>query len=129
MASSKVAAILRSKGAPFSDTEIDQMPDHMAWRWIYGDDKALREAKDGARLAEVCFTGFGPFDRERLAALAKRCGLTIKDSVTKKLVLLVTGPNAGPSKLEKARLQGCVITDEEGFLAYVRSKGDEAQNV
>jgi hypothetical protein len=58
MASAKVADILRSKGAPFSEQEIDQMPDHLAWRWIYADDKKKHEAKEQANLPEICFYGF-----------------------------------------------------------------------
>jgi len=122
MASAKAANILRSKGAPFSEREIDQMPDHLAWQWIYADDKKTTEAKEQARRPEICFTGFTPSEKKPLGDLAAEVGLTVKDSVTKNLILLVIGSNPGPSKLQKAKVQGCVITDQAGFIAYVERK-------
>lgn len=57
-------------------------------------------------LPEICFTGFPDNEKERLCLLALEAGLLVKDSVTKKLSLLVAGAFAGPSKLSKAERQG-----------------------
>lgn len=121
MASKKVADILRSRSAPFTEEQLEAMSDREGWSWIYGEGKTQREYK-APKLPEICFTGFPDKDKERLCLLALDAGLLVKDSVTKKLVLLVTGAFAGPSKLSKAEQQGCTITDEAGFLAFIQSR-------
>lgn len=78
MASAKAANILRSKGAPFAEEEIDRMPDHLAWQWIYADDKKTSEAKERARCPEICFTGFTPSEKNELGVLAAEAGFTVK---------------------------------------------------
>lgn len=55
MLSDKVRQIVIAKGAPFTDAEMDEMADAVAWGWIYG--QAPRTAPKGP---EVCFTGFRP---------------------------------------------------------------------
>lgn len=99
------------------------MSEKEGWEWVYGHDRKLRDSKP-ARRPEVCFTGFNLEDKERLSALALEAGFNVKDKVTKGLALLVTGYSPGPSKLEKAKCQDCVITDEAGFLDYLRSRDE-----
>ena len=125
MASEQVARILRSRGAPFTQEQIAAMSDADGWAWLRTFDKAHSEAKPKSpQQPQICFTGFVVTDRDRLAAIAERCGYQVKDSVTKNLALLVTGPEPGPSKLNKARHQGCSITDEAGFLKLIRAVQD-----
>lgn len=122
MASEQVARILRSRGAPFTEEQITSMSDADGWAWITAFDKARSEAKPKSpQRPQICFTGFVVTDRDRLAAIAESCGYQVKDSVTKNLAVLVTGAEPGPSKLNKARQQGCSITDEAGFLELVRA--------
>jgi NAD-dependent DNA ligase len=121
MASQRVADILRSRSAPFTEDQIQMMTDRVGWSWIYGDDKT-REKFKAPTPPEICFTGFPDKEKERLCVIALDAGLLVKDSVTKKLALLVTGAFAGPSKLIKAEQQGCTITDEAGFLEFIRSR-------
>lgn len=121
MASKTVADILRSRSAPFTEDQMEAMPDHDGWSWIYADDKLKRESKTQP-LLQVCFTGFPDNEKERLSRLALDAGLLVKDSVTKNLALLVTGAFPGPSKLSKAEKQGCTITDETGFLEFVQNR-------
>lgn len=121
MTSKRVADILRSRSAPFTEEQIEAMSDRDGWSWIYGHDKTKHEYKSPT-LPEICFTGFPDKEKERLCLLALDAGLLVKDSVTKKLMLLVTGAFAGPSKLSKAEKQGCTITDEVGFLAFIQSR-------
>lgn len=121
MASKRVADILRSRSAPFTEDEIEAMSDGEGWSWIYGHDKT-RQKFNASALPEVCFTGFPDKEKERLCHLALEAGLLVKDSVTKKLVLLVTGAFPGPSKLSRAEKQGCTVTDEAGFLEFIQSQ-------
>lgn len=121
MASKRVADILRSRSAPFTEEQTGTMSDHDGWSWIYGNKKTTQKFK-APTPPEICFTGFPDKDKERLCLLALDAGLLVKDSVTKKLALLVTGAFAGLSKLSKAEKQGCTITDETGFLAFIQSR-------
>jgi NAD-dependent DNA ligase len=97
------------------------MSDRDGWSWIYGHDKVKKEYK-ASKLPEICFTGFPDTEKERLCQLALEAGLLVKDSVTKNLALLVTGAFAGPSKLSKAEKQGCTVTDEAGFLDFIKRR-------
>jgi NAD-dependent DNA ligase len=125
MASEKAAKILRKKEAPFTEDQIIAMSEREAWAWIFAHDQKIREAKAQAKLLQICLTGFTDSKKEELRAIAQQGGFEVKDSVTKNLVLLVTGENAGPSKITKAEAQGCVVTDEAGFMEYVRSKKED----
>jgi len=79
MPSTKLVQILRSKGAPFTDDELERMSDRDAWAWIYTHDAANRRPKD-ARL-EVCLTGFATDEKDGMAAIAlTRMGLIIAKS-------------------------------------------------
>ena len=109
MASKRVADILRSRSAPFTEDQIEAMSDRDGWAWIYEHDKVKREGK-APQFPQICFTGFSEDEKGRLSLLAFEAGLMVKDSVTKNLALLVTGAFPGPSKLNKAEQQGCPIT-------------------
>jgi NAD-dependent DNA ligase len=121
MASKRVADILRSRSAPFTEDQIEAMTDRDGWSWVYGHDKTQQKFK-APTPPEICFTGFPDKEKERLCLLAVEIGLVVKDSVTKNLSLLITGAFAGPSKLKKAEQQGCTITDETGFLEFIQSR-------
>lgn len=122
MASKRVADILISRGAPFTAAQIELLSDADGWRWIYANDQQAQQDKFAARLPEICFTGFGPDDKARLIEAGLKAGFNVKDAVTKNLRILVTGANAGPSKIKKATAQNCIITDEEGFWDYLKSQ-------
>lgn len=68
---------------------------------------------------EVCFTGFRRAEKESLELLALEQGYVVRASVTKNLTVLVTGANAGPSKIEQAYEVGAEILDEEAFQDFV----------
>jgi NAD-dependent DNA ligase len=125
MASEKAAKILRKKEAPFTEAQIAAMSEREAWTWIFAHDQKIREMKAQAKLPQICFTGYTDLEKEKLGDIAKQIGFEVKDSVTKNLVMLVTGENAGPSKIAKAEAQGCITTDEAGFMAYVRSRKED----
>ncbi len=75
------------------------------------------EVIDGLRPPEIeiCFTGFMDDDKVGLLAVAIRAGWRVRTNVTKHLVFLCVGPNAGPSKVEHARAQDVDIIDEAVF--------------
>ncbi len=64
----------------------------------------------------IVFTGKGPFVRNDLMQLAKKCGADVSsNSITKKTNLLVVGADAG-SKLQKAKDLGIEIMDMADFF-------------
>lgn len=67
----------------------------------------------------IVFTGKGPYVRNELIELAKKCGANItSNSITKKTNLLVVGEGAG-SKLKKAQEIGIEIMDMSDFFELV----------
>jgi NAD-dependent DNA ligase len=119
MLSEKANRILRRIGS-FTEEQLATMTEAQAWNHIYAHDSKPNIAR--SRVPEVCFTGFTDDAKCFLAEKAVQAGLTVKDSVTKTLKILVAGSNAGPRKLAKAAAQKCVITDAAGFLAYIEQK-------
>lgn len=61
---------------------------------------------------QVVFTGFAKVQRAALEAKAGESGLRVCQSVTKDLAYLCVGPNAGPTKIEKAMAQNVFILTE-----------------
>lgn len=112
--SERLVRILRAK-SPFTAAELDRMSEKEGWSWVYLN----RSNVPRAQVPEVCFTGFSVVDRARLEALAQEVRLKVAPTVTKKLLFLVAGENAGPAKLKKAQEQGTVVIDESRFLQFV----------
>ena len=61
---------------------------------------------------QIIFTGFASVQRAMLEQLADAKGVRVVQTVTKGLAFLCAGPNAGPSKVDKARSQGVYIVSE-----------------
>ena len=112
--SERLVRILRAK-SPFSTEEIARMSEQAGWAWVYSQGHSIPRDHP----PEVCFTGFSVVDKERLEALASDARLNAVSSVTKKLLFLVAGENAGPAKLKKAREQGTPVIDEAHFLRFL----------
>jgi NAD-dependent DNA ligase len=113
MISEKVRRILVSRGAPFTDEEMEDMSDQEGWVWIYGS----RPPKQDHDLPEICFTGFGASRKAELQAVAKNHGFKCVTRVTKALAFLCAGNDPGPSKIKEATDQGVPIISGEEFLA------------
>ncbi len=113
MAGERVTRILLAKSGLTVD-EIAAMSDREAWRWLYSHfpPKTNRHNKNAQ---EICFTGFSTTERKQLENEAGEAHLEVVKSVTKSLRYLVTGPNAGPVKLEKAKQQEVVLMNVEQF--------------
>lgn len=69
----------------------------------------------------VVLTGFAKADSQQYAHHLNELGAIIKDSVNKKTNILITGYNAGPSKLKKAEEFGVRIIPENDFLEMLKS--------
>ncbi len=72
-------------------------------------------------LFEICFTGFKKDDKERLISLATDNKMSVRASVTQNLQVLCCGYNAGPKKVDAARMKGVVILDENQFHLLVET--------
>ncbi|HDC4352568.1 TPA: hypothetical protein O8L21_003902 [Enterobacter cloacae] len=70
---------------------------------------------------DVCFTGFKKADKERLIEVAEANSLTVRSSVTQNLQMLCCGYNAGPSKVNAARMKGTIVIDEESFVHFIET--------
>ena len=92
------------------------MSEQAGWAWVYSQGRSSPRNNP----PEVCFTGFSVFDKDRLEALATEAKLKVATSVTKGLLFLVAGSNAGPAKLKKAREQGTSVIDEAHFLQFLQ---------
>lgn len=125
MATDKVKQMLRSKGAPFNESDLESISDGEGWRWIYSNGFGKATAKKDVR-AEVCLTGFSPSEKESFVILAESSGLKVA-SVTKNLTYLIAGTNAGPAKLKQATEQGVtVLTPEQFHTICLGSAGTSA---
>lgn len=65
---------------------------------------------------QIVFTGFPAVQRADLERRADQAGMRVVKSVTQNLTLICGGPNAGPSKLAKARSQGVITLRQDEFL-------------
>lgn len=122
MASEKITKILLAK-SPLTPDEIKAMSDREAWGWLYSHfpPKFKRKAAQKNGGPEICFTGFSASDRTRLEAEAQEAHLDVVKSVTTELRYLVAGPNAGPSKLQKAKAMSIAVMSAEQFHAMLET--------
>lgn len=82
--------------------------------------KLTRSAPDDSR-PQILFTGFGASLRADLEHQCGAAGLKVVKTVTQQLAFLCVGPNAGPSKVAKARLQGVFIVSEPDLPELLES--------
>jgi NAD-dependent DNA ligase len=68
----------------------------------------------------VVLTGFSKSDSQEYAHKLNELGAIIKEGVNKKTNILITGYNAGPSKMQKAQEVGARIMPEEEFKEIVK---------
>ena len=69
----------------------------------------------------VVLTGFAKSDSQEYAHKLNELGAIIKDGVNKKTSILITGYNAGPSKMQKAQEVGARIMSEEEFKGIINN--------
>ena len=110
--SEKLTRILRSK-TDLTDEQLDSMTEREGWGIVY----SLRpESSKKESEVEVCFTGFSPSDKKELIQIAEDNDIHVAKSVTKGLMFLCCGENAGPSKMAKAEKQGVKLIDKDEFF-------------
>lgn len=80
-----------------------------------------RVEKGSSKKVEILFTGFPAACRNALEKQAEEVGMHVCKSVSTNLTFLCTGPNAGPTKVEKARSQRVFIVSETQFLALIET--------
>ncbi len=114
MPSHKATQILKSR-TDLTEQQIYSLSESGAWKRIYELDQHEKLAKAALSVEQICFTGFGASERAALIAAAQAAGFEVKDSVTMTLKYLCVGPNAGPSKTEKARRSDIAILSVEEF--------------
>ena len=68
----------------------------------------------------IVLTGFAKSDSQEYAHKLNELGAIIKDGVNKKTNILITGYNAGPSKMQKAQEVGARIMSEEEFKEIIK---------
>ncbi len=73
----------------------------------------------------VCFTGTMNRTRTDETERYEEFGIHVKNTVTKATDILVTGYNAGRTKLDKARKYGIKILDEDEFFAWLKIENPE----
>lgn len=109
--SEKLSRILRSK-TDLTNEQLEQMTEREGWAVVY----SLRSQETKEKKVEVCFTGFSPADKKELIQIANDNDIHVAKSVTKGLMFLCCGGNAGPSKMAKAEKQGVKLIDKETFF-------------
>ncbi|QNH04461.1 hypothetical protein HNQ27_17445 [Pseudomonas sp. B11D7D] len=62
--------------------------------------------------AQILFTGFKAAERAELEAFAEQNGFRVMKTAGKSLAFLCIGSNAGPTKVEAARVAGAFIVTE-----------------
>jgi NAD-dependent DNA ligase len=115
--SEKLKRILLAK-SDFTSEQIGRMTDAEGWAWVYAQESQNSRKIKGP---QVCFTGFGNTERQELENLASLSGLHVVSSVTKGLMLLIAGENAGPAKLAKARGDGIAVVDRDDFKKFIET--------
>ena len=111
-------AILRKNARELSREQIESMSWNDARNYYYANKRRWSEERPKDSRGTVCFTGFIATERDELIEIAAGKNLRVVNSVTTTLHYLVCGPNAGPSKLQKATDQGVAIMSEEDFRNF-----------
>ena len=70
---------------------------------------------------QILFTGFPAVQRAALEQRSESGGLRVVQTVTKGLVFLCAGPNAGPAKTAKAREQHVYVLKEPELYALLET--------
>lgn len=82
--------------------------------------KLIRAAPEAQR-PNILFTGFAAAQRAQLESDCATAGLKVVKTVTQNLAFVCAGPNAGPSKLAKARVQGSFIVSADDLPELLES--------
>lgn len=70
---------------------------------------------------QILFTGFAAALRADLEKQCELAGLRVMKTVSLSLTFLCAGPNAGPAKVAKARIQGVYVLGADSLPAFLTS--------
>ena len=111
MAGVRITQILMVKCGLTAEA-VAAMTDREGWAYLYKKFPAKTKRKKHS--AAICFTGFSAADRAALEDEARDSHLDVVGNVIMQLRYLVTGPNAGPTKIKKATdLEVVILTVDQ----------------
>lgn len=122
MATKKLVQILRSKGAPFTPDEMNQISDKEAWAWVYKNfppKKKRSQDLSSIHKPKICFTGFTQEEKLELITISGSL-FKVCNNVVVGLDILVTGQAPGSRKLEDAARQNAKIIDRNEFMKILK---------
>lgn len=82
--------------------------------------RIVRSAPTDSR-PQILFTGFAAALRAELEQQCEGAGLRVMKTVSLSLTFLCAGPNAGPSKVAKARAQGVYVLGADSLPAFLET--------
>lgn len=71
--------------------------------------------------AQILFTGFKASERSVLESFAEQNGFRVMKTAGKSLAVLCIGGNAGPTKVDAARVAGAFVVTESELLHLVKT--------
>ncbi len=110
-------AILRSNARELTRDQIDSMSRAQAQAYYWTNKDVWKSNKPKDERKTICFTGFLISEKDALNRIANDKGFKVVETVIRGLDYLVTGPNAGPSKLKKAQEQKTRIIGMGEFIS------------
>jgi len=75
----------------------------------------VKHSRPSLKTPHALFTGFPAIQRAELEARAEAHGIPVCTGVTQSCLYVIAGPNAGPSKMAKARASGKLILSAPQF--------------
>jgi len=122
--SEKLLRILRSK-IELTESDFDKLTEREGWSIVY----SLQAKKTGENKVEICFTGYSPSEKKELMQIAADNDVHVAKTITKGLMFLCCGPNAGPSKMAKSEKQGVKLIDKETFFNILETGEIPSSNI
>ena len=95
--------------------QVSELEEGEAWGIVYSfNPKKPKDTRE-----QIHFSGFGANEKQELKERADAFGLRVVTGVTKGLVYLCVGPNAGQVKMAKSKEQGVQFLSKEEFLNLI----------
>lgn len=90
---------------------------HKTYEPVLPDGELAKSSRFSAR--KICFTGFYPDDKKRLEMIISTLNIVLMSGISQKVNFLVTGPNKGPAKIQKAIELGIPVISAEIFSSEI----------
>lgn len=115
----RIDGLIKQKGEYYPVEEWLEKQGIYTVKYQYQPQLQTKKAKSNP--LEICFTGFSKADKEHLEILAKVHDFKVRKTVTHNLNFLVTGYNAGPSKIDAAMNVGAILLNESQFRKMIET--------